>query len=66
MTRHAERSRQKGKGHKRPKAWHRGAGEARLWRSADLPDVATGADPTAGAPTPLTNRRSPAARRHHP
>lgn len=26
--------RQKGKGKKRSKAWHRGAGEARLWKAA--------------------------------
>jgi hypothetical protein len=46
--------RQKGKGSKRLKSWHRGRGEARRWRTVArrLPELGTGADPTAGEPVP--------------
>lgn len=49
--------RQHFKGKKRMKSWHRGQSEARRWRGSDLPDLGTGADPTAGEPAPLHHRR---------
>lgn len=60
--------RQKGKGNKRPRAWHHGraAGRDGGRALAALPDLATGADPTAGAPVPLRtkgNRSGPRAAR---
>ena len=58
--------RQKGKDRKRAKAWHRGEGEARRWRAADLPAVASGADPTTGAPTRLRRNGHGHPRRNHP
>lgn len=45
--------RQKGKGYKRSRSWHRGRSEAFRWRSVRLPDVRSGADPAAGAPRAL-------------
>lgn len=45
--------RQKHKDRKRPKHWHRGQTEATRWQAIELPDVATGADPTTGTPRPL-------------
>lgn len=45
--------RQRGKDHKRSRSWHRGRSEFIRWRSVQLPDVRSGADPTAGAPRPL-------------
>jgi len=51
------RRRQKHKGRKRPKHWHRGAGEARRWAVLRLPDVGSGADPTSGAPQPRNRRK---------
>lgn len=53
--------RQKGKGSKRRKRWHRGRGEARLFDRAltELPDVASGADPTTGEPIPLRRDSGP-------
>ena len=56
--------RQKGKDHKRAKSWHRGRGEARRWQLVRLPDTATGADPTAGAPTPLRRNGTAHPRRN--
>lgn len=44
---------QKGKHHKRPKAWHRGTNEDRRYRRTRLPDVNSGADPTTGTPQPV-------------
>lgn len=49
--------RQHHKGKKRPRSWHRGEVEARHWRGLALPDLATGADPTAGEPTPVHRAR---------
>lgn len=46
-------ARQKHKSKKRPKTWHRGRAEARLWSASELPDVGSGADPTQGRPDPL-------------
>jgi hypothetical protein len=46
------------KGRKRPKSWHHGQNEDRLWEAADLPEVDSGADVTAGEPVPL--RKGPA------
>jgi hypothetical protein len=54
------RRRQKHKGPKRPKHWHRGAGEARRWARIRLPDVGSGADPTTGLPEPNPRRKGPA------
>jgi hypothetical protein len=54
---------QKHKGRKRPKHWHRGQSEARRWQATQLPDVGSGADPTAGAPTPV-HRARPAGNTH--
>jgi hypothetical protein len=50
--------RQHFKGKKRMKSWHRGHGEARRSEAAQrsLPDVGSGADPTAGAPVGLNRR----------
>jgi hypothetical protein len=45
--------RQHHRGKKRLKAWHRGRGEARRWARSVLPDVGSGADPTAGQPGPV-------------
>jgi hypothetical protein len=53
------RRRQKGKGTKRPKSWHRGRPEARRWTHTQLPALDTGADPTTGGPTPLHHQRGP-------
>lgn len=44
--------RQAGKGKKRRKSWHRRGEEKRFYRDP-LPEVGSGADPTAGAPIPL-------------
>jgi len=57
--------RQKGKGSKRRKGWHRGQVEAdRLERALRLlPDVCSGADPTDGEPVPL--RRDSGSSRLH-
>lgn len=49
MTR--PRGAHKPKSRKRPRRWHHGAREARRWDAIDLPDVASGADPTTGTPT---------------
>jgi hypothetical protein len=49
--------RQKHKGRKRPKHWHRGAGEARRWAALRLPEVGSGADPTTGAPQPRGRKK---------
>lgn len=48
-------ARQKGKGRKRRKAWHRGTVEAWRWEKAlrGLPVVGTGTDPAEGGPGPL-------------
>lgn len=53
--------RQKGKGSKRRKSWHRGPTEARRLAKAlqRLPDLHTGADPTQAAPTPLRRDSGP-------
>jgi hypothetical protein len=53
--------RQKGKGSKRKKGWHRGRVEADLFEElmARLPDVNSGADPTEGAPVPLRRDSGP-------
>lgn len=50
------RRRQKHKGLKRPKSWHRGAVEARRWAATQLPDVGSGANPTAGTPRPRRSK----------
>ncbi len=44
--------RQKGKGAKRRKGWHRGRVEGRRWLHSQIPDVRSGADPTTGTPSP--------------
>lgn len=44
---------QKHKSWKRPRSWHRGPVEARRWHATALPDVGSGADPTAGTPRRL-------------
>lgn len=49
----AGQRRQKPKGRKRPREWHRGQGEADRWDATPLPDVASGADPTTGEPMPV-------------
>jgi len=49
--------RQHHKGRKRLKSWHRGQVEATRWRRILLPDLGTGADPTAGAPRPIHQSR---------
>lgn len=46
-------SRQKGKGYKRRKSWHRGRAEAERWVRTRLPEVDSGANPTDGTPNPL-------------
>lgn len=46
---------QKGKGGKRPRAWHRGRAAGRKWRTVRLPTVIGGVP--LGAPVP--NRRGP-------
>lgn len=53
--------RQKGKGNKRKKSWHRGRGESRRFAKTmrQLPDVGSGADPTTGAPIPLRKDSGP-------
>lgn len=48
---------QKGKSKKRPKSWHRGHVEARAFKKNELPDVGSGADPTSGAPKPVSNSK---------
>lgn len=50
--------RQKGKGHKRLRSWHRGQGEAALWRrvARRWPDLGTGARPDG---EPRVVRRGP-------
>jgi hypothetical protein len=45
------RSPHRPKGKRRPKHWHR-RDEIDRWDAADLPDVGSGADPTAGTPRP--------------
>lgn len=50
-------ARSKPRGKKRPRRWHRGQGEADLWDASQIPDVRSGADPTKGAPTPLSNAK---------
>lgn len=49
-------SRQKGKGNKRRKSWHRGGSEARRWQRTQLPEVDSGADPTEAEPLPLRRK----------
>lgn len=44
--------RQKGKGKKRRKSWHRRSEVGRFYRDP-LPEVGSGADPTLGAPIKL-------------
>jgi hypothetical protein len=52
-------TRQKGKGKKRRKSWHRGHGEAQRWNAVErqLPDVGSGAHPADATPPEVANRR---------
>jgi hypothetical protein len=43
------------RGKKRPKHWHV-SDIARRWARTHLPEVGSGADPTAGEPTPLRGK----------
>jgi hypothetical protein len=53
--------RQKGKGSKRRKSWHRGHPELERFDKAmrRLPDVKSGGDPTEGRPEPLRRDGGP-------
>jgi hypothetical protein len=54
--------RQHFKGSKRLRRWHRTGAEDRRFARTRLPDVGSGADPTAGVPIPV--RRGPGGRYH--
>jgi hypothetical protein len=55
FDRHGTNGTQRGKGGKRRRDWHHTSQSdvMRDYKPESLPDLGTGADPTAGTPTPL-------------